>query len=148
MKENGIRVFSGGAPGWASAVEALETVADCSRQTRVPAPSGHVWRERAANAYLVPKPDRGVTRRTATESEMRHTAASECLDRAGRTMSYVCMSDDQDPVHELEAMRERIRAIRTRYCEPKSNANPRYLALSNVVTNLSKVIDDMKAEAR
>lgn len=61
--------------GWASAVEALETVTDCSRQTRVPAPPGHVWRERAANAYLVPKPDRGVTRRTATESEMRHTAA-------------------------------------------------------------------------
>jgi hypothetical protein len=63
-------------------------------------------------------------------------------------MSYVYMSDDRDPVHELEAMRERIRAIRTRYCEPKSNANPRYLALSNVVTNLSKAIDDMKAESR
>lgn len=63
-------------------------------------------------------------------------------------MSYVYMSDDRDPVDELEAMRERIRAIRTRYCEPKSNANPSYLALSNVVSNLSKAIDDMKADAR
>ncbi|MGF9760887.1 hypothetical protein AAII07_37450 [Microvirga sp. 0TCS3.31] len=56
--------------------------------------------------------------------------------------------DIQDAVHELQAMRERVRAIRTLLCEPKSNANPRYLALSNVVSNLTKAIEDLEAEAR
>ena len=54
--------------------------------------------------------------------------------------------DDRYPVQELKEMQERVRAIRTRYCEPKANANPRYLALSNVVSNLTKAIDDMEAE--
>lgn len=52
-----------------------------------------------------------------------------------------------DPVQELKAMQERVRAIRTRCCEPKTNTNPRYLALSNVVSNLSRAIEDLEAEA-
>ncbi|WP_224277800.1 hypothetical protein [Nocardioides lacusdianchii] len=52
----------------------------------------------------------------------------------------------QEAVLELQAMRERVRAIRTHLCEPKSNANPRYLALSNVVSNLTKAIEDLEAE--
>lgn len=65
-------------------------------------------------------------------------------------MSGVPMSGDyRDAAQELKVMQEeRVRAIRTRYCEPKSNANPRYLALSNVVSNLTKAIDDIEAEAR
>jgi hypothetical protein len=47
-------------------------------------------------------------------------------------------------ISELRSIQDRVRAIRTRYCEPKSNANPRYLALSNVVSNLSKAIQDME----
>lgn len=47
---------------------------------------------------------------------------------------------------ELRAMQERVRAIRTQCCEPKSNANPRYLALSNVVSNLTKAIEDLENE--
>ncbi len=62
-------------------------------------------------------------------------------------MSHVYMSTEiQEAVLELQAMRERVRAIRTHLCEPKSNANPRYLALSNVVSNLTKAIEDLEAE--
>jgi hypothetical protein len=57
------------------------------------------------------------------------------------------MSNDYtDVVGEMRAMQERVRSIRTRFCEPKSNSNPRYLALSNVVSNLSRAIEDMQAE--
>lgn len=63
-------------------------------------------------------------------------------------MSDVCMSgESQDAVLELDAMRERVRALRTNLCEPKSNANRRYLALSNVVSNRTKAIEDLEAEA-
>lgn len=47
---------------------------------------------------------------------------------------------------KLEAMKEEVRRIRTRTCEPKANTNPRYRALSNVVTNLTKAVDDMRSE--
>ncbi|WP_207084982.1 hypothetical protein [Nocardioides sp. S5] len=57
-------------------------------------------------------------------------------------------NDKQHAVAELQTMRERVRAIRTDFCEPKSNANPRYLALSNVVSNLTKAIEDLEAGAR
>ena len=57
------------------------------------------------------------------------------------------MADYRAVIAELEQMRERVRTIRTLHCDPKSNANPRYLALSNVVSNLSKAIDDMSSEA-
>jgi len=57
------------------------------------------------------------------------------------------MADDyRAAIVELQQMRERVRTIRTLHCEPKSNTNPRYLALSNVVSNLTKTIDDMKAD--
>jgi hypothetical protein len=49
-------------------------------------------------------------------------------------------------IAELELMIEKVRQIRTRNCEPKSNTNPRYLALSNVVSNLQKAADDMRTE--
>lgn len=55
-------------------------------------------------------------------------------------------SDYADVIDELRAMQERVRSIRTRHCDPKANTNPRYLALSNVVSNLSKAINDMEAE--
>ena len=56
-------------------------------------------------------------------------------------------SDNDATIAELEKMRERIRTIRTLHCEPKTRENPRYFALSNVVSNLTKAIDDMKSEA-
>lgn len=43
-------------------------------------------------------------------------------------------------------MQERVRSIRTRLCEPKANMNPRYLALSNVVSNLGKAIEDLEGD--
>jgi hypothetical protein len=49
-------------------------------------------------------------------------------------------------IAELELMIEKVRQIRTRNCEPKSNTNPRYLALSNVVGNLQKAADDMRLD--
>lgn len=62
-------------------------------------------------------------------------------------MSDRAMSNDYiDVIGEMRAMQDRVRAIRTRYCEPKSNANSRYLALSNVVSNLTKAIEDMELE--
>ena len=65
------------------------------------AKAGHVWRERAANAYLVPKPERSVTRRTATESEMRHTAAYRRMPSPDRDVD-VCSRDDPSQ-HRLAA---------------------------------------------
>ena len=55
-------------------------------------------------------------------------------------------SDYTDVINELRAMQERVRSIRARHCEPKGNTNPRYWALSNVVSNLGKAIDDMASE--
>jgi hypothetical protein len=45
---------------------------------------------------------------------------------------------------ELGAMIERVQRIRDRSCEPKNNGNPRYHALSLVVTNLRKAADDIR----
>lgn len=55
-------------------------------------------------------------------------------------------SDYVDVIEELRAMQERVRSIRTQHCEPKTNTNPRYLALSNVVSNLGKAIEGLDAE--
>lgn len=55
-------------------------------------------------------------------------------------------NDYTDVVGEMRAMQDRVRAIRTRYCEPKANSNPRYLALSNVVSNLTRAIESMESE--
>ncbi len=43
-------------------------------------------------------------------------------------------------------MQQRVRTIRDRYCESKSNENPRYLALSNAVAGLNKAIADIGNE--
>lgn len=56
-------------------------------------------------------------------------------------------NDHTDVIGEMRSMQNRIRAIRTRHCERKSNENPRYLALSNVVSNLTKAIEDMESES-
>jgi hypothetical protein len=56
------------------------------------------------------------------------------------------MPDYAAEVARLQAMLEEIQRVRTRVCEPKSNANPRYLALSNAVTNLRKAIADLRAD--
>lgn len=55
--------------------------------------------------------------------------------------------EQPDPdVQRLERIIDDLRALRTRRCEPKSNQNPRYLQLSNAVSNLLKVRDDLLAE--
>jgi len=54
------------------------------------------------------------------------------------------VADHAEDIARLEAIVEEVRRIRTRTCEPKANSNPRYLALSNVVTNLTKAIEDMR----
>ena len=51
-----------------------------------------------------------------------------------------------EPIALIREIQERIREIRFRYCEPKSNSNPRYLALSNAVAGLNKAICDMEVE--
>ncbi len=56
------------------------------------------------------------------------------------------MAGFEADVESLRQMIEEVRRIRTRTCEPKSNQNPRYLALSNAVTNLSKAVEDMRKE--
>lgn len=55
--------------------------------------------------------------------------------------------DYADAIGEMRSMQDRLRAIRDRYCEPKSNANPRYLALSNSIAGINKAVSDMEAEA-
>ena len=57
-------------------------------------------------------------------------------------------ADYDDAIAELERMRDRVRTIRTLSRKPKSNGNPRYVAFSNVVSNLTKAIDDLQPEAR
>lgn len=55
-------------------------------------------------------------------------------------------NDYKDVIGELRGMQQRIRAIRDRYCDPKSNENPRYLALSNAVSGLNRAIAHMQDE--
>ena len=59
----------------------------------------------------------------------------------------IMTTPDEDVIGEKRAMQERIRYIRDRYCDPKSNANPRYLGLSNAVAGLTKAISDMELES-
>jgi len=56
------------------------------------------------------------------------------------------MSEYEDDIGRLKHMIEDVRRIRERTCEPKSNANPRYHALSAAVHQLNRAIDDMRAE--
>lgn len=53
-----------------------------------------------------------------------------------------------DDVTLLERMIEDLRALRTRTCEPRTNTNPRYLRLSNAVSALSWVAQDLHEERR
>lgn len=57
------------------------------------------------------------------------------------------VSDCQAAITELERMRERVRTLRSVHCEPKSNENPRCHALSMVVSNLTRAIDDMQSDS-
>jgi hypothetical protein len=57
------------------------------------------------------------------------------------------MTGYQDDIASVERMMEDVRRIRDRTCEPKSNVNPRYHALSAAVSQLSKAIQDMRGEA-
>jgi hypothetical protein len=85
----------------------------------------------------------------------RLTAGRGAFERQGSwpTAGYIAehgsegadtVTDYEADVAAVERMAEEVRRIRTRTCEPKSNQNPRYLALSNVVSNLMKAIDDMR----
>ena len=56
------------------------------------------------------------------------------------------MSSYDEPIVELRAIQERLRAIRDRTCDPKSNENARYLGLSNSVSGINKAIENMLAE--
>lgn len=49
-------------------------------------------------------------------------------------------------VEELERMIDTLRRQRND-CEPKSNANPRYLRYSNAVSALRWIVADLRAEA-
>jgi hypothetical protein len=51
-------------------------------------------------------------------------------------------TDYTDVIGELRYMQKQFAPS----CRPKSNQNPRYLALSNAVTGLSKAIADMEDE--
>jgi hypothetical protein len=56
------------------------------------------------------------------------------------------MPEDDGDIARLERMIEDVRRIRDRACEPKSNSNPRYHALSSAVSQLNRAIDNMRAE--
>ena len=56
------------------------------------------------------------------------------------------MTTTQADLAELESMIDTVQRIRNRTCEPKANTNPRYLALSNVVTHLRKAVDDLRTD--
>lgn len=49
-------------------------------------------------------------------------------------------------IASLERMIEDVRQIRERTCEPKTNSNPRYHALSSAVSQLNRAIEDMRAD--
>jgi len=53
-----------------------------------------------------------------------------------------------EAIKELRLMQERLRAIREKTCDPKSNENPRYLGLSTAVSGITKAIENMLVEAR
>jgi hypothetical protein len=56
------------------------------------------------------------------------------------------MTGHQDDIARLERIIEDVRRIRDRTCEPKANSNPRYHALSSAVSQLSRAIQDLRAE--
>jgi hypothetical protein len=58
------------------------------------------------------------------------------------------MGNYDDSIKELRVIQDRLRAIREKTCDPKSNENPRYLGLSNAVSGITKAIDNMLVEDR
>jgi len=86
-------------------------------------------------------------------SEARHRCGDANRARglhalpAGDSEGHHMADDNEADIASLEWMVEEVRRIRTRRREPRANSNPRYLALSNVVSNLNKVIDDMRADS-
>ena len=56
------------------------------------------------------------------------------------------MSSYEEAIKELRSIQERLRAIRDRTCDPKSNENARYLGLSNAISGINKAIDNMRVE--
>jgi hypothetical protein len=56
------------------------------------------------------------------------------------------MSSFEADIVRLGEMAEEVQRIRNRTCEPKTNSNPRYLALSNAVSGLRKAASDMRRE--
>lgn len=56
------------------------------------------------------------------------------------------MSSYDYAIVELRSIQERLRAIRDRTCDPKSNENARYLGLSNAVSGINKAIENMLTE--
>ncbi len=55
------------------------------------------------------------------------------------------MTSDAD---RLDKLVQELRALRNRTCEPKTNANQRYLRLSNAVSALLWVADDLRGEEK
>jgi hypothetical protein len=56
------------------------------------------------------------------------------------------MSTYEGELKRIRAMIEEVQAIRERTCEPKDRSIPRYHALSQAVSALSKAADDMRRE--
>lgn len=56
------------------------------------------------------------------------------------------MTDLQANNAGLDAIVEKVYRIRNRKCEPNATTNPRYIALSNVVTNLRKPVGGMRSQ--
>jgi len=52
-----------------------------------------------------------------------------------------------DPDHELEAIADRLRTLRTQHCEPKSAANPNYHAFSTSIAQINRAIKAFRADA-
>jgi len=114
--------------------------------------ASNFWSERGEVAV----PASGPANQPARSLEAGIGAAGQLADRNLHNLDSLAAwvshrdmtSDYVDVIDELRVMRERVRSIRTRHCEPRSNTNPRYLALSNVVSNLSKAMDDMEVAGR
>ena len=56
------------------------------------------------------------------------------------------MSAYDEAIKELRSIQERLRAIRERTCDPKTNENARYLGLSSAISGINKAIDNMLVE--
>jgi hypothetical protein len=53
--------------------------------------------------------------------------------------------DEEYAMQRLAAIADELRAIRDRICNPKSNDNPRYHGLSQVVSGIKKAQEDIRS---